>query len=296
VAQHGVVSRAQLLDLGYSRTGIKRRLDKRRLHRVHRGVYAVGHTRLTARGRWMAAVLACGPGALLSHLDAAALHDLRRIGSGRVHVTAPGRHNLPGIRCHWARAPLHPDDSDEIDGIAVTSLARTYLDIAERLTLQRLIEALEAGERQNKLDIGAVRAVMDRSPGRLGRRPLTNALDQLGDDPAWLQSGAETAFRDLVRAHGLPEPEYNVSVEGEVVDAVWRAHRLVVEVDGWNYHRGKRSFADDRRRDRALVRAGWRVVRFTAADVFFAPDAVAAELSELLWPGGPWPRPATPGR
>jgi very-short-patch-repair endonuclease len=283
-----------LLDLGYSRTGIKRRLHKHRLHRVHRGVYAVGHTGLMARGRWMAAVLACGPGALLSHLDAGALRDLRRIGSGLVHVTALGRHTIPGIRCHYVRA-LHPDDADEIDGIPVTSLARTYLDLAEVISLPRLIEALEAGERQNKLDVGAIRALIARSPGRRGTRPLTDALEQVADDAPWLQSEVERLFRDLIRGHGFPEPQYNVYVEGELADAVWTDHRLVVEVDGWAFHRGKRSFAEDRRRDRKLVKAGWRVVRFTADEVTHQPEAVAAELSGLLWPGAPWPRPATPG-
>ena len=257
-------------------------------------MYAVGHTRLMARGRWMAAVLACGPGALLSHLDGGALRDLRRIGSGLVHVTALGRHNIPGIRCHWART-IHPDDRDEVDGIPVTSLARTYLDLAEILSLPRLIEALEAGERQNKLDVGAIRALIARSPGRRGIPPLTDALDQVADDAPWLQSEVERAFRELIRSHSLPEPQYNVYAEGELADAVWADDRLVAEVDGWAFHRGKRSFADDRRRDRKLVKAGWRVVRFTADEVSYGPDAVAAELSGLLWPGAPWPPPATPG-
>jgi very-short-patch-repair endonuclease len=290
VAQHGVVSRAQLLDLGHTRTGIQRRLDKRRLLRIHRGVYAVGHKRLTARGRWMAAVLACGPGAVLSHVDAAALHDLRQIGSGRIHVTAPSRHNIPGIRCHYAHV-LCVADTTVVDGIPVSSLARAYLDIAEVLNHRRLIEALEAGQRQNKLDVGALEAVMARNPGRRGIRPLQAALAELADDPPLLQSDLERAFRDLIRRHGLPEPQYNVYVEGHLVDAVWPDRRLVVEVDGWNYHRTKRSFEEDRRRDRKLLRAHWRVARFTNDHVNGDPDGVAGELSELLR-DGPWPPPA----
>ena len=243
----------------------------------------------------MAAVLACGPGALLSHRDAAALHDLRQVGGGLIDVTARGRHHLPGIRCHFVRS-LHPDDCAERDAIPVTSLARTYLDLAEVLHPNRLLDALEAGERQNKLEVTAIRAVIVRSPGRHGTEPLVKALAQVSDDPPWVQPGAETAFRELVRAHGLPEPQYNVYVEDELVDAVWREHHLVVEVDGWNSHRGRRSFANDRRRDRKLVKAGWRVVRFPADDVLYRPGAVAAEISELLWPGVPWPPPATPGQ
>ena len=257
--QHGVVSRRQLYDLGCSRGSITRRVEKRRLLRVNRAVYAVGHTRLTAKGRWMAAVLACGRGAVLSHGDAAALHDLRQVGSGAVDVTSPGKHELKGVRCHEA-GRLHPDDCTVVDAIPVTDLARTYLDIAELLTHARLIDALEAGQRQNKLDVAALHA----------------------------------AFRALVRDDHLPPPQFNVYVEGELVDAVWREQRLVVEVDGWNFHRTKRSFANDRRRDRKLVKAGWRAVRFTSDEVTYQPEAVAAELSELMR-DGPWPPPARSG-
>jgi very-short-patch-repair endonuclease len=288
-SQHGVVSRRQLLELGFSSQAIKTLVARKRIVRLHRAVYAVGHKRLTAQGRWMAAVLACGPGAVLSHHQAAAHHHLRQIGGGLIHVTAPTRHHVPGIRCHYVRA-LHPEDAAIIDGIPVTTLARTYLDLAEVLNHRRLLEALEAGERLDKLDLRAIEATISRNPDRRAIKPLRSALTQLDDDPPWLQSPTEQAFRDIVRSHGLPEPQYNVYVEGELVDAVWSAHRLVVEVDGWGYHRSKRSFTNDRRRDRVLVAAGWRVVRFTSDDVADHLGAVAAELSELVR-GGPWPPP-----
>jgi very-short-patch-repair endonuclease len=242
----------------------------------------------------MAAVLACGDAAVLSHLDAAALHDVRQVGSGKINVTAPSRHNLPGIRCHYAPRP-RPDDVAIVDAIPVTSLARTYLDIAEVLSHARLIDALEAGERQNKLDVGALHAVIARSHGRHGVEPLRAAIVELTDEAPLLQSPRERALRALIRDHDLPEPQFNVYVEGELVDAVWPEHRLVVEVDGFGFHRSKRSFAADRERDRKLVRAGWRVVRFTGDDVTDRPDEVAAELSELLR-DGPWPPPARSGR
>jgi very-short-patch-repair endonuclease len=241
----------------------------------------------------MAAVLASGTGAVLSHREAAALHDLRPVGSGRVHVTATSRHNLPGIASHWART-LDPDECAKVDGIPVTTLARTYLDIAEALNHRRLIEALEAGQRQNKLDVDALEATIARNPGRRGITSLQAALAELADDPPLLQSRLERAFRDLIRAHGLPEPQYNVYVEGLLVDAVWREHRLVAEVDGWNYHRTKRSFKNDRRRDRKLLRARWRVARFTGDEVTLEPAGRASELSELLR-DGPWPPPARSG-
>jgi very-short-patch-repair endonuclease len=262
----------------------------RRLHRIHRGVYALGHKRLTAKGRWMAAVLACGPGAILSHRDAAALHDLRRIGSGKIDVTAPSRHNLPGVRCHFVRG-LHPEESTAVDGIPVSSLARTYLDLAEIVTHDRLIDALEGGQRQDKLDVGALHAVIARNPGRRGIKPLQAAVAELADEPPLLQSGLERAFRALAHTHHLPQPQFNVYVEGELVDVVWPEHRLVVEVDGRKWHIGKRAFGEDRRRDRKLVRAHWRVVRFTDEQ---DPAGVAAELSELLR-DGPWPPPARSG-
>ncbi len=184
-----------------------------------------------------------------------------------------------------------PAGHDQLDGIPVTSLARTYLDLAELLSHARLIDLLEAGQRQNKLDVGAIDAVIVRNPGRHGIRALQDAVAELSDDPPLLQSHLERAFRDLIRRHGLPMPQFNVYVEGELVDVVWPEHRLIVEVDGYKYHQGKRAFGNDRRRDRVLVRAHWTVVRFTDDQVDRDPAGVAAELSELLR-AGLWPPPA----
>jgi very-short-patch-repair endonuclease len=288
--QHGVVARAQLLALGFSSQAIKTLHARERLHRLHPSVYAVGHERLTAKGRWMAAVLACGPNAMLSHREAAALHDLRQIGSGPINVTSVRRHALAGVRSHRART-LDPADGTTVDAIPVTSLARTYLDLAELLSHTRLIDALEAGQRQDKLDIAAINATIDRNPGRHGIPALREAIAELADTPPLLQSDLERAFRALVRAHGLPMPQFNVYVEGELADVVFPDHRLVVEVDGWLYHRGRRAFNDDRRRDRKRVRAGWRVIRFSDDQVQYEPELVGAELSELLR-DGPWLLPA----
>jgi very-short-patch-repair endonuclease len=238
----------------------------------------------------MAAVLACGPGAVLSHRDAAALHDLRQIGSGPVNVTATGRHGVKGIQYHWART-LDRSDCTVVDAIPVTSLARTYLDIAEVLNHGRLIDVLEAGQRQNKLDVRALHAVIARNPGRHGIQPLREAVAELADDPPLLQSGLERAFRHLVRTYYLPMPQFNVYVEGELCDVVWPEHRLIVEVDGWNWHRSKRAFGNDRARDRKLIRAHWAVVRFTDDQVAENAAGVAAELSDLLR-DGPWRPPA----
>jgi very-short-patch-repair endonuclease len=292
-AQHGVVSRGQLYELGCSRGSITRRVEKRRLLRVNRGVYAVGHNRLTAKGLWMAAVLACGRDAVLSHLDAAALHDLRQIGSGLVHVTAPGKHQLKGLRAHRARL-LNPDDCTVVDSIPVTTVALTYLDLAEILNHGRLIDVLETGQRQHKLDVNAIESVIARNPGRHGVKPLQDAIHELTDEPPLIQSPTEQAFREIIRSHGFPVPQFNVYVEGELMDVVWPEHRLVVEVDSWGFHRGKRSFENDRRRGNKLVRHHWRLVRFTHDQVMLDPAGVAAELSELL-SDGPWPPPVRSG-
>ena len=285
-----MVSRHQLLALRFSSQAIKTLVSRGRLHRLHRGVYAVGHTRLRAQGHWIAAILACGPGAVLSYAEAAALHDLRRVPNGRINVTAPTRHHLPGVCCHFVRT-LHHEDTTAIDGIPVTSLARTYLDLAEILTSARLIDALETGQRQNKLDVTALHAVIARHPGRHGIAPLHDAIAELADEPPLLQSGLERAFRHLIRTYHLPTPQFNVYVEGELVDVVWHEHRLIVEVDSRKWHSGRKAFRNDRRRDRMLIRAGWRVARFTDDDIELDPSGVAAELSELL-SDGPWPPPA----
>ena len=287
------MSLEQLLELGYTRRMIQGRGARGQLIRIHRGVYAVGHGNLSIRGRWMAAVLACGHGTVLSHRDAAALHDLRPIGSGPIHVTAPSPRQIPGVRCHRAR-DLDPADVVIVDDIPVTTVERTLLDLAETDSGQHLRWALEQAQRQDKLNFGLLQAVIARNPGRHGIKPLQEAMNELADEPEWTQSWLERAFREITRAENLPEPEFNVYVEGELVDAVWREQNLVVEVDGWKFHKTKRSFEDDRRKDAKLVVRHWRVVRFTYNRVRYDRAGVAGELSELLR-GAPAQRRARSG-
>jgi very-short-patch-repair endonuclease len=282
------------MELGYSVQMLRTMVNRSRLHRIHRAVYAVGHTRLTAHGRWTAAVLACGSGAVLSHLEAAALHDLRRIGGGAINVTAPGRHNIQGVRCHSVRHH-HEDDITVADCIPVTTIARTVLDLAEVLTSQRLNEALEQAERMDVFDLRAIDAVIARNPGRRGITPLRKAIAKLADHTGWTQSGLERYFVELARAHGLPIPLTNQYVEGELVDAYWPDQRVVVEVDSWLWHKTRRSFESDRARDAKLTALGYRVVRFTDIRLRDEPEAVAAELRALL-SEAPARRRATAGR
>jgi very-short-patch-repair endonuclease len=245
------------------------------------GVYAVGHTRLTAKGRWMAAVLACGSGAVLSHHQAAALWDLRPMPSGKIHVTALGKRKVEGVRCHVVR-DLPAQDCTFIDAVPVTSLNRTLLDVAPEVSDQRLRSYLEAAQRQGLLDVRALDALITRSPGRAGRSKLKAAAAALTDHAPWIQSGGERKLLELLRAGGLPEPSCNVYVEGELVDLVWLPQRLVVEIDHYFTHGSKRSFEDDRRRDAKLQRAGFRILRITYDRLERDPQGVIADIAAII--------------
>jgi len=283
--QHGVVSWLQLREIGFTKHAVHARVAAGRLHRVHRGVYAVGHTKISLRARWMAAVLACGPEAVLSHRAAAALLELRAAPSGPIDVTAAAlAHRLPGIRCHVARQ-LHPDDRTKIDGIPVTTLSRLLLDLAETDNPRRLRSTLEAAQRADLLNVLHLEATMARSPGRHSLKPLAAALEQLNDEAPWTQSELETRFLELVRHAGLPAPHCNVVVDGVPVDFHWPAHNLIVEVDGFRYHRTRASFEDDRRRDTRHAVAGRRSVRLTHQRIVYEQREMLSDLRKLISAG-----------
>jgi hypothetical protein len=282
--QHGVVAFGQLLALGYTKQAIQTLVAKGWLRRAHRGVYAVGIFPLSVKGQWMAAALACsahGRRAALSHAAAAALHDLRTTPSGLVDVTATGRHKVKGLRCHLART-LDPLDVTVIDGIPVTTVARLLLDQAETLTRQRLRTLLEATLRREVFDLTEVNATIERNPGRHGIGPLRAAIAEVADEPPWTQSEKERHFLEFCRAYGIPEPSCNVVVNGEVVDFYWPAAELIVEVDGWDSHKGRGSFENDRRKDAKHQVAGSRVLRYTARRIDREASAVEAEIRTML--------------
>jgi very-short-patch-repair endonuclease len=283
--QHGVVAVWQLLELGFTRDAIGRRAKFGRLHRIYRGVYAVGHNRLTWRARCMAAVLACGPDAVLSHRAAVALWDLRRIPSGRIDVTAPGRtrHGHDGIHIHSVRS-LHENDRTMIDGIPVTSIPRTLLDYAEVTHFQWFRLAYEEALRRELLDGRALDDLIARSRTRKGVKPLKRAMSQANGSGPWLQSNNERRFLTLVREAGLPEPRANVLVEGELVDFIWEEQKLVVEIDSYDFHKSRAEWRRDRERDAKLMRAGYRVLRIPEDRLYEAPRGVVADVLELLVP------------
>ena len=281
VKQHGVVATSQLFKLGYPDQRIAVLVASGWLHRLYRGVYAVGHTRLSVKGRWMAAVLACGPDSVLSHRCAAALHDVQRIPSGKIEVTAPGGHVHRGVRCHTSRS-LPQRDRTTIDGIPVTSIERTLLDLAAIYAPQRLRSTIEAAQRRDILDRGRFDALLAHSTGHHGAGPLKRALAELADEAPWTQSDLERNFLELIREAGLPEPRTNVIVDGELVDVYWPVHNLIVELDGYDFHRGKRSFEDDRRKDTKHLLAGRRSIRVTGARVAHERRGLLTDISALL--------------
>lgn len=280
--QHGVVARWQLIRLGYGASAIRRRQQAGRLHIAHRGVYAVGHRRLTRHGRLIAAVLACGPDAVLSHWSAAALWELRLPPAGPIHVTVPGsRRSRRGIRVHCVNA-LHAEDRATVDGIPITSLHRTLLDFAETAPYQQLRLAIEAAERLELLDFRTLERLCARSRGHGGLTALKAAARELRGPIPWTRSELERRFQALCRETGIPAPSANIIVAGYLVDFFWPAQRLVAEVDGYKWHKTRRKFEDDRRKDVQLQLAGYRIVRFTETRLKDEPGRVAQEVKRML--------------
>jgi very-short-patch-repair endonuclease/predicted transcriptional regulator of viral defense system len=282
--QHGVVSVAQLRELGFSKHAVRYAVERKRLLRLHRGVYAVGHLGLTPDSRRMAAVLACGPDALLSHRAGAALQGLLP-SSPQFDVTAPAqRRGQAGIVVHRT-AVLHPDDRDLVRDIPVTSVARTLVDLADVLSDERLSKAVNEAEIQRRFDRNAIEQTLDRLPGRTGRHRLTRVLAAYRPQPNFTRSQAERRLLDLCERHDLPTPQTNVWIGSQEVDAYWEDVAVVVEVDG-DTHRTRAAFQRDRARDRALAALDIRVVRVTWADL--EDEArLAAELRAVRAAGAP---------
>jgi very-short-patch-repair endonuclease/predicted transcriptional regulator of viral defense system len=281
--QHGVISRVQLLALGLSARAIMRRLERGHLHPLHRGVYAVGHRVLSARGRWMAAVLAAGPSAVLSHRSAAGLWDVRAVGVNRIEVTAPGERHRPGIDARRGR--LSSDEVTEVDGIPVTTAARTLLDLAAVLRRPQLERAVERAEALRLADALSLDALLERHRGRQGTAALREMIGS-GVEPALTHSELEDLLLAFLDAHGMPRPEVKVNVRlgNRFIEAdfLWRAQRLIVELDGHETHGTRAAFERDRERDRILQTHGWRVIRITWRQLHETPDALAADLAALL--------------
>ena len=198
-----------------------------------------------------------------------------------IHVTAPTRHNIDGIHCHFARS-IHSRDVTKIHGIPVTTLERALLDLAEAKDRRPFAAALKQAQHEDRLDLRRINATIARNAGRRGIKPLRHALGDLTDEPGWTQSELERRFRKLTEIHGLPLPLTNQYVEGELVDAYWPDQAVVVEVDGWKTHKTRAAFETDRARDSKLAAAHFRVLRFTYRRIEDDPRGVADDLRRAL--------------
>jgi predicted transcriptional regulator of viral defense system len=284
--QHGVVSLPQLRTVGLGTDAVGKRVAAGRLTRLHRGVYAVGHGRLTLRGHWMAAVLAYGPTAVLSHRSAAALYGIRPDNRPKTDITlpSPSARRRPGIDVHRSTT-LDPKDITTVDGIPCTTLARTLLDLAEVVDRRGVQKAVDQAEVLRIFDLRATDDVLSRAAGRRGAAVLRHVLAEY-DGPTLTDKELEERFFVLCRDASVPEPEVNVWITlGDAgsykADFMWRSERLIVETDGWGTHGTRTAFESDRRRDRHLKLAGWDVIRFTWRDVEREPDEVTTTLAAL---------------
>jgi very-short-patch-repair endonuclease len=258
--QHGVISASQLASIGITPAGITRRVRAGRLHRLHRGVYAVGHAKVSRHGLWLAAVLACGPDAVLSHRAAAALWDLRRW-SGYPEITVPstnGRKRRNGIIVHRS-STLTPEQVTAKEGIPVTAPSRTLADLKRVASTDQVRAALRRAEIL-RLDTGP----------------------QPGHDPDSDGTDLEGAFLALCRSHELPQPRTQAIIRPYTVDFLWEIARLVVETDGWRTHGTRSAFEADRERDAYLKRHGYDVLRFTYRQVMQEAQVVTATLRSVL--------------
>jgi very-short-patch-repair endonuclease len=264
---------------------------------VHRGVYVVGGAVVPREGRWLAAVMACGPGAVLSHLSAAVHWNLLQYDAAKPEVTAPAsRRGAPGIRLHRSHS-LDAQDTTNHRGIPTTTVHRTLLDIAAHVPRHHLERALAQAERLQLYDHTALHEVIQRANGHRATKTLSQAIQ---GDPQFTRSELEAIMNTLARDHGLPQPECNTSVLAHddtsyEVDCYFPTHRVVVETDGWETHRTRHAFESDRAKDAALTAAGHTVVRFTWRQLRHDPHTVAERLQAILRRRGPASPPRAPG-
>jgi hypothetical protein len=284
--QHGVVARTQLRAMGMGEGAIEGRVKRGRLHRFQRGVYKVGYRRISRRGRWMAAVLASGSGACLSHRSAARLWGLMSPGDGWTEVTSPPlrRARRKGIVCH--EAVVAEDERVVVDVIPVTSPFRTVFDLAAVLKLRELERVWHEAEVRELRDRVSLPVLLERYPGRRGARNLRSLLDA-PEPVGFTRNDFEEAFRTLVADYGIrPRPRMNASlaVRGRFfeVDALWERERVTVELDSHSVHGTKKRFESDRHRDRILVVEGYRTIHVTWRQLQKEPEEIVADLRAAL--------------
>jgi very-short-patch-repair endonuclease len=270
--QYGVVSRAQLVELGLDRGRIERALAAGRLLRIHRGVSAVGHRAPRREARWLAAVLACGEGAALSHRSAGALWQVLSY-DGMSEVTTQTHRRVPGVRIHES---THADTAIH-RRIPVTTPARTLADLAHTLDDRELTRAVREAQFRRLFHLPSMLAVLDHRPSRQLRKLLAELTPT--------QSHLEDRLLAICKRHDLPTPLTQRQVGATRVDFLWPDHRLIVETDGWEAHSTRGAFQHDRTITNHLQLAGYTLLRFTHADVAYRADHIAAQIAEALGRG-----------
>jgi very-short-patch-repair endonuclease len=277
--QHGDVARWQLEGI-VSLDWIDHRLRLGWLHPLYRGVYAVGHRPATRESRWMAAVLAGGPGAVLSHRTAGAHWGIRGSWS-RIDVTvARRRRPRAGVAFHCGALPA--DEVTVHNGIPITTVPRTLFDMAASLDVSRLERAINEAEIKRLWDELSLVDLLYRYPRRPGSRNVRAALQKRWEGATHTKSDLEALFLTFAERGNLPRPETNVVIEGCEVDCVWREQRLVIEVDGWETHKTRAAFERDREKSRILQAAGWRCVPVTYLQLRYASKDVGRDVRRLL--------------
>jgi very-short-patch-repair endonuclease len=283
--QHGVVARRQLLELGFSRDQIGRRIRRGSLHVVQRGVYAVGHAVISIQGRWMAAVLAYGTGSALSHHSAGELWGVISRRGGPIEVTSPDRWRARrGVTVHQASIP--GDEVSVVDEIPVTGISRTLFDLASSLPRERLEGAMNEAEVRGLTDRISVHALLERYPRRPGAAMLRAILNDAHRARGVTRRELERRFAAALAETDLSKPRRNahIAVAGRFfeVDCLWQAQHLIIELDGGFVHGTWRTSERDRERDRLLIADGWRVARVTWRQLRDDAPAVMADLRRLL--------------
>lgn len=286
--QHGVVARRQLLAIGLSRRAIDGRLRRGQLHEVHRGVFVFGSRRISRKGRWMAAVLAAGDGAMLSHHSAARLWRLMPLAAEWIDVTAPPGRVIrrDGIVAH--ESVVARDETDVVDGIPVTSPFRTVFDLAAVLKLRELERVWHEAEVRGLRDRVSLPMLLERYPGRRGARNL-RALLQEPEPVGFTRNDFEEGFVAFIDAFGFSRPHMNadLAVRGRIfeIDALWFEEKMTVELDSHSVHGTRKRFESDRLRDRILVAEGYRTVHVTWRQLQKEPEEIAADLRKALGQG-----------
>jgi very-short-patch-repair endonuclease len=285
--QHGVVARRQLRGLGLGKDAIQHRLASGRLHPIHAGVYSVAPRPLISRqGQWVAAMLASGPDAVLSHQTAAALWGIRDYSRGAIHITVPHK-STPTKRIHRHFSIVPPDERAVEEEFPVSSVHRTIFDLAATEDLDAVISMIKEAEYLNRWDRLSLPDLLERYPGKRGSRKVRAALERLREEPPGRKrSKLEERFAPFLRHHRLPLPCFNdwilLGPKRYQVDCHWASTGRIVELDGWEGHHTRSAFRGDRERDRRLTAAGYTVTRLTWNQLDDEPEQIAADLRSLL--------------